>query len=105
MDALAGGISEAARLALTAALLAKLLNADLEKILQLRHMDVIWPTGDCIRLDGQWLQLPEAVWPIVRALEAPPGTNGNSWAFPGRSFTDCLSTAAVNYHRRKHLMV
>lgn len=107
MDALAGGHSEAARLALTAALLAKLLNVDLEGMLKLRHMDVSWPIGDCIRLEGRWVQLPEAVWSMVRALRSPQHAQGvdvDPWVFPGRTFTDCLSTAAVAYHLRKHVM-
>lgn len=107
MDALTGGISETARPALTAALLARLLNVDLEKVLQLRHSDVSWPVGDNIRLEGRWLHLPDAVWPIVRAIESPlhsRESDRDPWIFPGRIFTDCLSTAAVAYHVRKHVM-
>lgn len=105
LDALAGDISRSARLALTASLIAKLLNAPLSRVLQLRHADVNWSSADQMRLQGKWLQLPTELVPIVSALQSPQYANGmdiDPWVFPGRILVDTLSVVAVAYHMKKY---
>lgn len=103
LDALAGNLSRPARLALTASLITRLLNAPLSQVLQLRHADVNWIRADQVRLQGKWLQLPMELVPIVSALKSPQYANGmdvDPWIFPGRLLVDTLSAEAVTYHMK-----
>lgn len=105
LDALAGDISRSTRLALTASLLAKLLNAPLSQVLQLRHADVDWSRADQVRLQGKWLKLPTQLVPIISALQSPQyasGVDADPWVFPGRILVDTLSANAISYHLKKY---
>ncbi|MCA0215531.1 MAG: hypothetical protein LCH79_20455 [Proteobacteria bacterium] len=100
LEAIESAPSRPARLALTAKLLSKLLNAPLERILLLRHSDLDFQGLRKLRLDGRWIELPERLQPILAALPSPKwqaGADADPLVFEGRMLLDSLSTAAVDY--------
>lgn len=90
-----------ARLALTAKLLSKLLNAPIDRVLRLRHSDVDFEGLRKLRLNGVWMELPEAMRPILSALPSARWTSGQDadpLIFEGRVLLDSLSSSAVDHH-------
>ncbi|MBI2768969.1 MAG: hypothetical protein HYX47_05075 [Burkholderiales bacterium] len=100
-DAIESSPNRPARLALTAKLLSKLLNAPLDRILQLRHSDLDLKDFRNLRLDGEWLELPEVLLPILASLPSPQwraGLDADPLLFAGRMLMDSLSASAVDHH-------
>lgn len=101
LDALESDVDRPARLALTAKLLSKLLNTPMDRILQLRHSDLNIADFSRLKLNGQWLQLPEQLHPILAALPSSDwraGVDVDPLLFEGRMLMDSLSTSAVDHH-------
>ena len=101
LDALASDVDRPARLALTAKLLCKLLNTPMDRILQLRHSDLDNQDFRRLKLNGNWLELPEQLRTILAALPSPDwraGVDLDPLLFEGRMLMDSLSTSAVDYH-------
>lgn len=101
IDGINSSLERPARLALTAKLLSKLLNAPLESILCLRHSDLDLKEFKSLKLDDRWCDLPERLRPIMAMLPSPnwlKGLDSDPLLFEGRILIDSLSTAAVEYH-------
>lgn len=100
LEAIESTPSRPARLALTAKLLSKLLNSPLDRILLLRHSDLDFQDLRKLRLDSQWIELPERLQPVLAALASPQwqsGMDADPLVFEGRMLLDSLSTATVDY--------
>lgn len=101
LDALKIAPERPARLALTARLLAKLLNARLEVILRLRHSDLDLKDFRSVKLRGSWVELPESFWPMLAELPSRQwrdGLDADPLLFQGRFLMDGLSNDSVRYH-------
>jgi hypothetical protein len=106
LDAVDAAPERPARLAITAALLSKLLNVPIEQVLQLRHSDLDLEKFTHLRIDGKWLNLPDRLHPILESLPSDQwrkGLDADPLLFEGRLFMDGLSTTTVRYHVKQAL--
>lgn len=101
LDAVEAATERPTRLAITAALLSKLLNAPMEKVLQMRHSDLDLENFEQVRLAEKWVKLPERMHPILRALPSEQWKSGldvDPLLFAGRLWMDGLSVTGAQHH-------
>lgn len=106
LDAMESAVERPARLAITAGLLSKLLNAPMEQVLQMRHSDLDLEKFEQVRLGDEWVRLPERIHPILRELPSEQwksGLDADPFLFAGRLLMDGLSVTGARHHIKQVL--